>query len=73
MATPKRLRRSVTQKVVLGVCGGLAEYLDIDAVPVRLLFAVVTFFTGIFPGLVVYLILGIAMPKGDAPPSNPSS
>lgn len=60
-----RLRRSRTEVIVAGVCGGLAEYFAIDPVIVRLIFVLMTLTTGI--GLVVYPVLWMVMPKGGLP------
>ena len=56
-----RLTRSSEDKIVAGVCGGLAAYLDIDAALVRLAFVILLFATGI--GLPIYVILWIVMPR----------
>ena len=56
-----RLTRSSKDKMIAGVCGGLAAYLDIDAVLVRLAFVILLFATGI--GLPIYVILWIVMPR----------
>ena len=58
----ERLTRSSTDKMVAGVCGGLADYLEIDPVLVRLAFIVLLFASGI--GFLIYLILWIVMPEG---------
>ena len=50
-----RLLRSETDKMLGGVCGGLADYLNIDPVLVRLAFVVLFLASGL--GLVVYLLL----------------
>ena len=56
-----KLRRSTTNKVIFGVCGGLAEYFDIDATIIRLLTAIISIF---FPvGILCYLVAGLIMPK----------
>jgi phage shock protein C len=56
-----RLTRSTSDRVIAGVCGGLAAYLDIDSTLVRLAFAILLFASGI--GLPIYLILWIIMPE----------
>lgn len=56
-----RLKRSATESMVAGVCGGLAEYFNIDPVIVRLIFVVVTLTSGL--GLPAYLILWLVMPR----------
>ena len=58
--TKKRLYKSDKEKILGGVCGGIAEYLDTDPTIVRLLWVVFTLFYGI--GLILYLVLWIIMP-----------
>ncbi len=55
-----RLMRSETDKMLAGVCGGLAAYLGIDPVLVRLAFVLLLLASGI--GLVIYVILWVIMP-----------
>jgi phage shock protein C len=58
----KVLRRSVVDKKLAGVCGGLAEYLEIDSTIVRLIFILITL--GSFGlGLFLYIVLAIVMPQ----------
>lgn len=56
----QRLHRSKRNKVLLGVCGGLAEYLQIDVVIIRIV-AVLSLFMGW--GLLIYIIAAIIMPE----------
>jgi phage shock protein C len=49
--------------MIAGVCGGLAEWLAWDVTLVRLLYVVISIASAAFPGVLVYLILWIAMPK----------
>ncbi|MCZ7401730.1 MAG: PspC domain-containing protein [Candidatus Methanoperedens sp.] len=58
-----RITKSKTDRVIDGVCGGLAEYYKIDPVIVRLIFVVLLFINGI--GFFLYIILAIIMPKPD--------
>ncbi len=60
----KRLMRSADAKIG-GVCGGLAEYLDVDPTVVRLVWCLITFFTGLVPGIIAYLVAWLVLP---APP-----
>lgn len=62
--TVKRLARSSTDKKIAGVCGGLAEYFDLDSTLVRVLWLLLVFFGG--TGLLAYLILWIALPVAPA-------
>lgn len=57
----KKLYRSSEQKMIAGVCGGLAEYFNIDVTIVRLI-AVVLLLPGGFPGLLPYIIMWIVVP-----------
>ena len=58
---PKRLERSASNKVLGGVCGGLANYLNMDATLVRVLTVVLSLFTGI--PIIIYLVLLFALPE----------
>ena len=57
----KKLYRSMTNKMLCGVCGGIAEYFNIDPTIVRLL-AVLSVFFGAGAGLLVYFIAAIIIP-----------
>ena len=61
MNTDKRLVRSSTQKMIAGVCGGVAQYLGWDVTIVRLLWIVLTLAGG--SGILIYLILWLVMPR----------
>jgi phage shock protein PspC (stress-responsive transcriptional regulator) len=56
----KKIYRSKEDKMIAGVCGGIAEYLRIDSVWVRLVFFISIFINGI--GLLAYLILWVIIP-----------
>ena len=60
MSEQKKLYRSLTDKKLFGVCGGLAEYFDMDATVIRILFLVAAFVFG--GGLLAYLICALVMP-----------
>lgn len=63
----KKLTRSMTDRMVAGVAGGLAEYFNIDPTLVRVLFVILALPT-IGIGLLIYIILWIVMPESDAAP-----
>lgn len=63
MGNYKRLKRSTTDVWLGGVCGGIAEYFDIDPTLVRIGYVVLSLGSAAFPGLVFYLILWMIMPK----------
>ena len=56
----KKLYKSTTDKKVCGVCGGIAEYLNVDSTVIRLICVLAILFAG--SGLLAYLIAAIIMP-----------
>lgn len=60
----KKLTRS-TNKVLAGVCGGIAEYFEIDPTLVRVAYAALTIFSAGFPGILLYIVMLILMPQGS--------
>ncbi len=58
----KRLYRSTSQKMMGGVCGGMAEYFDMDVSLVRLIFVAVCLVTAVLPMTLFYLIAWIVVP-----------
>jgi len=65
----KRLYRSRKDKMIAGVCGGIAEYFGIDPVIVRLVAVLLLFANGI--GLLAYIILAIVVPVESSPSKEP--
>lgn len=63
MEEPRKLYRSETQRMLAGVCGGLAEYFNIDATVVRVLFLILAVFGG--SGIVLYLVMWIVVPDAS--------
>jgi phage shock protein C len=59
----ERLYRSVDDRVIAGVCGGLAARLAVDPSLVRVAWAILALVTGIFPLLVVYVIMAAVVPE----------
>lgn len=57
----KRYYRSSTDRIIGGVCGGIAEYFNIDPLFVRLVFAILFF--GYGTGLLAYILIWILAPK----------
>lgn len=55
----KRLYRSIDDRIIAGVCGGLGDYLQIDPVLVRLAFILMAFFNGF--GILLYIILALVL------------
>lgn len=61
MSQPLRLSRR--SRTIAGVCGGLAEWLGWDPTVVRVLYIVVSVLSAAFPGILVYLILWVVVPR----------
>lgn len=61
MTGTKKLRRS-NDKMIAGVCAGIAEHLDWDVGQVRLGYVLLSVLSAGFPGTLVYLILWLALP-----------
>jgi phage shock protein PspC (stress-responsive transcriptional regulator) len=61
MAEGKKLYRSTTNKKLFGVCGGLAEYFDVDPTVVRIIYLLLLLGAGF--GLLAYLICALIMPE----------
>jgi phage shock protein C len=62
----KRLYRSRDERIIWGVCGGIAKYFDVDPTLIRLIAVLTLFFA--FTGILIYIILTIIMP---IEPENP--
>jgi len=61
----KQLRRSSTDRVIGGVCAGLADYLNTDTLLVRIIFLILGIMTGM--GFFVYMLLWVLVPVEDLP------
>ncbi len=59
----RRLMRSVVDSKIAGVCGGFAEYFNVDPTVMRILVVFVTIATGLLPGIVAYVVAWILMPQ----------
>lgn len=59
----RRFTRSRNEKMIGGVCGGMAEYLNIDPVLMRILWILITLFSGVIFGVIFYIILLIIIPE----------
>ena len=60
----KKLMRSAN-KMLAGVCAGMAEYWDIDPTVVRVVYAALTVFSAGFPGVLLYIIMALLMPQAE--------
>lgn len=59
---PKRLYRSEKNKIFAGICGGLGEYFAVDPTALRLGWLLIVIFSGIFPGIIAYIIAIFIIP-----------
>ncbi len=62
-APPRRLKRAMAHKKIAGVCAGFAEYFDMDVTLVRLIWFGVSLMSGIVPGVMVYIVAWIILPR----------
>jgi len=60
------LQRPRDNRLIAGVCGGIAEWLDWNATLVRVLFVLVSILSAAFPGILVYIVLWILMPNRES-------
>jgi phage shock protein C len=62
MAERRPLARSRHNKIIAGVCGGIAESLDWSPTTVRVLYVIISVLSVAFPGILFYLVLWLLMP-----------
>lgn len=63
----KKLYRNRNDKMVSGVCAGIAGYFNIDSTLVRVIYAVLSVFTAFIPCLILYVVLAIVIPQEPMP------
>ena len=71
MAEGRKLMRSRRNRMIAGVCGGLAEWIGWDVTVVRIAYVVVSVLSAGFPGTLAYVILWFVMP--ESPRTGPAS
>ncbi len=64
MAPTRKLKKSSTNKMVAGVCGGIADYFDLDPTLVRIGYVLLCVLSAGFPGILAYVVLFFVMPDG---------
>ena len=62
---PKRMYRSRSDRKLMGVLGGVAGYLGLDPSLVRIVYLIVTILTGFVPGIFLYLVMALVVPKEE--------
>jgi phage shock protein C len=61
----KQLRRSNKERMIAGVCGGIAEYFDLDPSIVRIVYVLISVISVAFPGILFYILMWIIVPQSD--------
>lgn len=61
MGNDRKLRKSPVERMICGVCGGIAEYFNIDVTVIRILWVIFTLMGGC--GIIAYIIAAIIMPE----------
>jgi phage shock protein C len=61
------MKRSQNDKVIAGVCGGLAKYFELPSSRLRVVWVLGTLFSAAFPGIFLYLALWYLLPKEPVP------
>jgi phage shock protein C len=69
----RRLFRSRRDRVLAGVCGGIAEYYGSDPTMIRLVAAVLGVLTGIFPLLLLYILAAVIIPEDGVIMADPAA
>lgn len=58
----KKFKKSKKDKVLAGVLGGVAEYIEADATIVRIVWLIAMAFTGFIPGIILYMVAALVLP-----------
>ncbi len=67
----RRLTRSSQHRMIAGVCGGIAEYFQLDPTVVRVAYVLISIVSVAFPGILAYIILMFVMPPPDQSSGSP--
>lgn len=59
----KRLTKSLSDRKLFGICGGIAQYLDVDSTFIRVIYVVLSFCTAIIPSIILYFVLNFIIPE----------
>ncbi len=66
MSSSTRLTKHTRSAMIFGVCAGFARFLGWDTTAVRIVWALITVFTALVPGILAYIICALIMPPEDA-------
>ncbi len=58
----RKLKKTPHNKMIAGVCGGIAEYFGVDPTLIRVGYVILSVLSTVFPGLLVYIVLAFVMP-----------
>jgi len=58
----KKISRS-KNKLIAGVCGGIAEYFNVDPTLMRIIYCLLAIFTGVIPFTILYLVMWVIIPE----------
>jgi phage shock protein PspC (stress-responsive transcriptional regulator) len=64
MENEKKLKRTSNDKMIGGVCGGIAKYFGLDVSLIRFIYFLLSIFTS-FSGVLVYIVLWMIMPEDN--------
>jgi len=67
----KRLYRSRDDRMIWGVCGGIANYFGIEPTIIRVIAVLLTVVSGVVPGIIVYIALAVVVPLENSPSREP--
>ena len=59
----QKLYRSTDNRMLAGVCGGIAEFFGLDATLIRVVYVSLSVFSAAFPGLLLYILLVLIIPQ----------
>lgn len=59
----RKLYRSQSKRMIAGICGGIAEYFNVDETLIRLAAVLLAIFSTIFPGVLFYILAWIIIPE----------
>lgn len=67
----RRLYRSTKERIIAGICGGLAEHFQIDPILIRLIFILLSLINGL--GIIIYIVLWLLLPRGIVVTESPGN
>ena len=59
----KKLYKSKENKVLTGTIGGVGEFFNVDPTILRIAWVIITIFSGLFPGIIIYILAALIVPN----------